>query len=255
MLPVERRQCIVEELRKHKAVSVNELAKRLHVTTMTIRRDLQLLEQTGLVEKSHGGAVLTESLVKEAAYHSRKLSHLKEKQRIARAALPLIGSSMSVYLDAGTTNYELAELMTKKQWEALTVVTNDLAVARLLTPVQGIDVILLGGYVDKESWSSCGALAVNMVEQMHFDLSFMGTQAIAPDWRVMTANAGKIELKRACLASSDKTVLLADSSKFKKHKLHYIFTIWDVQCVISDYEMPPEERSAFQEHNVTYIHV
>ena len=73
MLPVERRQFILDELYKNKAVAVNELAQQLGVTTMTIRRDLQLLEDNGLVEKSHGGAVLTESLVKEATYHNRKL--------------------------------------------------------------------------------------------------------------------------------------------------------------------------------------
>ena len=120
MLPVERRQFILDELYKTKAVAVNELAQQLGVTTMTIRRDLQLLEDNGLVEKSHGGAVLTESLVKEATYHNRKLVRIQEKRQIAEAALPLIESSMSIYLDAGTTNYELAELIAKKRWDGLT---------------------------------------------------------------------------------------------------------------------------------------
>ena len=90
MLPVERRQFILDELYKNKAVAVNELAQQLGVTTMTIRRDLQLLEDNGLVEKSHGGAVLTESLIKEATYHNRKLVRIQEKRQIAEAALPLI---------------------------------------------------------------------------------------------------------------------------------------------------------------------
>ena len=179
MLPVERRQFILDELYKNKAVAVNELAQQLGVTTMTIRRDLQLLEDNGLVEKSHGGAVLTESLIKEATYHNRKLVRIQEKRQIAEAALPLIESSMSIYLDAGTTNYELAELIAKKRWDGLTVVTNDLAIAQVLMPAAGLDVIMLGGYVDEESGSTCGALATNMVRQMHFDLNFRNFCAMA----------------------------------------------------------------------------
>lgn len=113
---------------------------------------------------------------------------------MAAAALPMIESSMSIYLDAGTTNFELAELMTKQHWESLTVVTNDLAIAQVLTPVMGIYVILLGGHIDVESNSTCGVLATNMVQTMHFDICFLGTQAITPDWRIMTANAEKSTL-------------------------------------------------------------
>lgn len=81
MLPAERRQFILNELYRSKAVTVNDLAQQLDVTTMTIRRDLQHLEEGGLVEKSHGGAVLVESSVKDAAYRNRKLVHINENGR------------------------------------------------------------------------------------------------------------------------------------------------------------------------------
>lgn len=255
MLPAERRQFILDELYRNKAVAVNELAQQLDVTPMTIRRDLQLLEENGLVEKSHGGAILTESLVKEATYHNRKLVHIEEKQRMAEAALPLIESSMSLYIDAGTTNYELAVVMAKRPWDDLTVVTNDLAIAQVLTSVSGIEVIMLGGHIDAESDSSCGVFATHMVKQMHFDISFLGTQAITPDWRIMTANSEKIDVKRACVTASDKNILLADHSKFKKHKLYYIFDMWLLDMVISDYCAEAAEQQLFEEHQITFIHV
>lgn len=255
MLPAERRQFILNELYKNKAVTVNELAEQLKVTTMTIRRDLQQLEKNGLAKKSHGGAVLVESLVKEATYHNRKLVHIEEKRRLASAALPLLESSMSVYLDAGTTNFELAELMAKQHWDNLTVVTNDLAIAQVLTPVTGVYTILLGGHVDVESNSTCGVLATNMVRAMHFDLCFLGTQAITPDWRIMTANAEKIDVKRACLEAADQVVLLADHSKFKKHKLYYILDLWAIDILISDYQATDEERALFAEHQLDFIQV
>lgn len=255
MLPAERRQFILNELYKNKAVAVNELAQQLDVTTMTIRRDLQHLEDDGLVEKSHGGAVLVESSVKEATYRNRKLVHIEEKRRMAAAALPLIESSMSIYLDAGTTNFELADLMAKKHWDNLTVVTNDMTIAQVLTPVSGLYVILLGGHIDEESNSTCGVLAANMVRTMHFDCCFFGTQAITPDWRIMTANAEKIETKRACLEAADKLILLADHSKFQKHKLYYIFDLWKLDVLISDYQASAEEEKFFAEHGLEFIHV
>lgn len=255
MLPAERRQFILNELYKNRAVTVNELAQQLDVTTMTIRRDLQQLEEGGLIEKSHGGAVLIESSVKEATYRNRKLVHTDEKRRMAAAALPFIESSTSIYLDAGTTNFELAELIAKRSWDNLTVVTNDLMIAQVLADTIGVNVILLGGHIDAESDSTCGIFATNMVQTMHFDVCFFGTQAITPEWQIMTANAAKINVKRACLEASETTVLLADHSKFKKYKLYYIFDVWKIKVLISDYNLTEEEQRLFNERKVTFIHV
>lgn len=135
----------MDELYAQQVVTVQALAEKLQVAPMTIRRDLHLLEQQGLIKKSHGGAVLAESSVQEAAYHNRQQVHRKEKQQIAAAALAKVDDAMCLYLDAGTTNYELAVLISGKRWSSLTVVTNDLAIAQTLTPAQGITVILLGG--------------------------------------------------------------------------------------------------------------
>ena len=253
MLAAERRQYILNELYKNKAVASNELAEELGVTTMTIRRDLHLLESQGLLEKSHGGAVLAESLVKEATYRNRKLAHVEEKQHIAKTALSFIESSMSVYIDAGTTTYELAELMAQQHWEDLTVVTNDLSISQILSPVRGIDTIMVGGHVDRESNSTCGVLAVNMVQCMHFDLCLLGTQAITKDWRIMTANADKVDVKRACIHAADQVVLLADHSKFHKHKLYYIAGLDEINVLVSDYKTKEDEFRKLQELGVDYV--
>lgn len=254
MLPAERRQYILDRLYENKAIAVNDMAEQLDVTPMTIRRDLQAMEAEGLLKKSHGGAVLAESIVKEATYVNRKQAHTSEKQRIAAAALPYIESSMSIYMDAGTTSYELAKLMVHRKWRDVTVVTNDLAIGELLTPISGIHVIMIGGSIDAESVSTCGLFAVEMVRRMHFDLCFLGTQAITSTWRVMTANAEKIALKQACLAAADTSIIIADHSKMGKHKLYDIFTLTEADILITDYEASDEEKQFFQEHDLTYIH-
>jgi len=255
MLPAERRQHILDELYKKKVISVNHLAQWLDVTPMTIRRDLQLLEEQGLVKKSHGGAVLTESNVKEATYHNRKLARIEEKRQIAKTALTFIESSMSIFMDAGTTTYELAALMVRKHWDDVTIITNDLAIAQLLIDVPGIHVIMVGGTVDAESASTCGTFASKAIKELHFDICFIGTQAIDPDFRLMSANAAKVDVKRACVEAAAQTVLLVDHSKFHKYKLYALFDLGVIDTLITDYEATPAEQQAFSDFNVAYIKV
>ena len=155
----------MDELYAQQIVTVQALAEKLQVAPMTIRRDLHVLEQQGLVKKSHGGAVLAESSVQEAAYHNRQQVHRKEKQKIAAAALAEIDDAMCLYLDAGTTNYELAFLMARKKWNTLTVVTNDLVIAQTLATAQGMTVvILLGGKIDASSGAVCEMSATQMAD-------------------------------------------------------------------------------------------
>ena len=255
IVPAQRRQCIMDELYAQQVVTVQALAEKLQVAPMTIRRDLHLLEQQGLIKKSHGGAVLVESSVQEAAYHNRQQAHRKEKQQIAAAALAEIDDAMCLYLDAGTTNYELAVLISRKRWSSLTVVTNDLAIAQTLTPAQGITVILLGGKIDASSCAVCGPLAAQMAGQFHFDICFLGTQAVTPDWHIMTANAEKISIKKICMNDSDKVILLADHSKFRKHKIYTIASIFDMSAIISDYLPTRQEQDLLQKNSVTFYHV
>lgn len=255
IVPVQRRQCIMDELYAQQIVTVQALAEKLQVAPMTIRRDLHVLEQQGLVKKSHGGAVLAESSVQEAAYHNRQQVHRKEKQKIAAAALAEIDDAMCLYLDAGTTNYELAFLMARKKWNTLTVVTNDLVIAQTLAAAQGMTVILLGGKIDASSGAVCGPLATQMAGQFHFDICFLGTQSITPDWHIMTANAEKIAVKKTCMNGSDEVILLADRSKFRKHKIYTIASILDIDAVISDYLPTSQELALFEKHGLTFHHV
>ena len=234
----------MDELYAQQIVTVQALAEKLQVAPMTIRRDLHVLEQQGLVKKSHGGAVLAESSVQEAAYHNRQQVHRKEKQKIAAAALAEIDDAMCLYLDAGTTNYELAFLMARKKWNTLTVVTNDLVIAQTL-----------GGKIDASSGAVCGPLATQMAEQFHFDICFLGTQSITPDWHIMTANAEKIAVKKTCMNGSDEVILLADRSKFRKHKIYTIASILDIDAVISDYLPTSQELALFEKHGLTFHHV
>jgi DeoR/GlpR family transcriptional regulator of sugar metabolism len=179
-----------------------------------------IVGRTETRKKSHGGAVLTQSSVKEATYHNRKLARIEEKRQIAKTALTFIKSSMSIFMDAGTTTYELAALMVRKHWDDVTIITNELAIAQLLTDVPGIHVIMVRGTVDAESASTCGTFASKAIKELYFDICFIRTQAIDPDFRLMSANAAKVDVKLVGVEAAAQTVLLVDHSKFHKYKLY-----------------------------------
>lgn len=255
MLATERRQRIMQEMHEHKVVVIVELAEKLGVTPMTIRRDLNLLEQQGLVEKSYGGAVLIESSIKENPYLTRKQVKNPEKRMIAQAAADLVEPAMSIYLDAGTTSYELAALLVEKGYQQLTIVTNDLLIAHMVSQNSNYQVIMLGGVIENANGLTCGYLAKEMIKNIHFDICFVGTQAINSSMNVMTANIDKVELKQLYLKNSHMKVLLADDSKFGKYKLHNICSVGEFDLLISDRKFTEQETEYFHENKVRIINV
>lgn len=255
MLATERRQLIMKEMYEHKVVVIMELAEKLDVTAMTIRRDLNMLEKQGLVEKSYGGAVLIESSIKEDTYPKRKRAKTSEKRMIAKAAVELVEPAMSIYLDAGTTNYELAVLLIEKKYPELTVVTNDLLIAHAISQHSNYQVIMLGGVVENVSGLTYGYLAKEMIKNIHFDICYMGTQAISPSMHVMTVNIDKVEMKQLYLRNSQVKILLADDSKFGKYKLHDICTVGDFDLLISNRSFTEEENVYFHDKKVRTIEV
>lgn len=255
MIATERRQLIMQELHENKVVVIMDLAEKLGVTAMTIRRDLNLLERQGLVEKSYGGAVLIESSIREDTYLKRKSVKTSEKRRIANEALKLVEPAMSIYLDAGTTNYELAVLLVEKKYIELTIATNDLLIAHIISQYSDYQVIMLGGVVENGAGLTCGYLAKEMIKNIYFDICYMGTQSISSSMHVMTVNIDKVEMKQLYLQNSQVKILLADDSKFNKRKLHDICAVGDFDLLISDRSFTDEENLYFYDHNVRAIKV
>lgn len=242
MLAAKRHQFILQELQTKKSVSVIELAQKLKVTPMTIRRDMKSLEKKGLLEKSYGGAVLTESSLDEVSYKNRKSVMYEEKLRISQAAMKFVEADMCVLLDAGTTNYELAKMLVNAKYRKLTLVTNDPAIAQLLQQNSNYTVILIGGLFDADSESVCGSYAAKMVLDFAYDICFVGTQAINEQWKVMTVSENKVSLKQNYLKNSRLKVLTVDSSKFDKHKIYNICAVQDFNVLITDKKFTASER-------------
>ncbi|MDK2907471.1 MAG: DeoR family transcriptional regulator, fructose operon transcriptional repressor [Petrotoga sp.] len=238
MLRIERLEKILQELKKNGYVKINSLAEKLKVSPMTIRRDLNILEKKGIVYKTHGGAFLHQSLSKEITYDSKKKTNIEEKQKIAKKALEFISNDLTVFLDAGTTTYELAKLLT--EFENLTVFTSDLNIALFLSKSKN-KVFMFGGEIQKETGSVLGSLALDFVKSLHFDIAFLGTSAVNRKWQVVTPTPEKGLLKKQIINNSRKTILLADSTKFFIESLYSICSLEDLDAVITGKTFSQEE--------------
>ena len=159
MISADRQKLILEYLRQKETVLSSALAKEFGVTLMTIGRDLKQLEEKGLLVRTHGGAMLPGFMEAETSYAKKKSRAIDVKRRLAAAALPFLHPGMTLFLDAGTTTYEIAEQLVSEKLNDLTVITNDLRIALLLYPSKEPRTIMLGGRILREMGGVAGALA------------------------------------------------------------------------------------------------
>ena len=162
----ERLELILQEIKENGRINVKKLSEKFQVTPMTIRRNLSILEEKGLLFKSYGGATSSESLSHDKLYATRKKEKLSEKKKIASSAISFIESGMTVLLDAGTTNYELAKLMVKSTIHNVIVVTNDLKIAIILSERKNFQIVMLGGILENENILTCGVIANKILEEL-----------------------------------------------------------------------------------------
>jgi DeoR/GlpR family transcriptional regulator of sugar metabolism len=237
-------------LRERGILRVEELAAELGVSAATVRRDLAALEVSGELRRIHGGAMAPDGRDEEPLFDDKTSMAAQEKQRIAEAGFKLIGPRDIVYLDGGSTILALARLLTLQT--KLTVVTNSLRVAQVFSN-GGPRMILTGGECRLLSQTFVGPLTRAVLEQMHLDIAFMGTIGVSAEQGLTTTDPAEAFTKEQAMARATRTVLLADSSKFGKTSFVRFGTLSDLSAVISDKQMPPAQRKAFQRAGVETI--
>ena len=209
----ERLKQIQQFLYTNGASSIQELVDYTNSSPATIRRDLVKLEESGMIERTHGGARLAETSGLEVAFSLREYKQLEEKRAIAQVAYDLLRPETTVLMDAGTTVLQLARAIRLNPLP-LTVVTNGLALAQELLGLSEVRVIFLGGQLRAENFSSVGPYAEAMLEEFWFDQLFLGTTAVSPDGFLHTLDAGEASMNKKMLARASERILLADAHKF-----------------------------------------
>ncbi|GAA1773846.1 DeoR/GlpR family DNA-binding transcription regulator [Kocuria aegyptia] len=244
MLPDRRRREILDRVRAAGAVRVADLAEELGVSDMTVRRDLDRLARDGELQKVHGGAKLPAgSSAAEPGFTRKSELQLPEKAAIAAAAQAMVAPGMSVALNSGTTTFALAR--TLRHVPDITVVTNSPRIADVLqdAPAPGQTVVLTGG-VRTPSDALVGPLATAALRTLHVDLCFLGVHGVSDRDGLTTPNMMEAEVNRLFLARCDRSVALADSTKWGLTGLHRIAGLDEVDTVVTDDGLDAAGRTA-----------
>ena len=212
MLFEERAKLIIEQLEEKNTVSNKELIKLLNVSEATIRRDLDVLEEEGILNRVHGGAVLKKIEVKEDTAEEKFASRIKEKKQIAKIASILVEEKDFIFLDAGTTTFELIPYLQDKN---ITVVTNGLMHLEELMKYN-INSYLIGGYIKKSTKALVGSIALNNLKAVNFSKAFIGINGIDSKYGFTTPDVEEANIKIKAIENSLKAYILADESKFGK---------------------------------------
>ncbi|MGW1549679.1 DeoR/GlpR family DNA-binding transcription regulator [Streptomyces sp. NPDC002346] len=257
LLAEQRRALILDEVRRRGGVRVNELTRKLSVSDMTVRRDLDALARQGVIEKVHGGAVpVVEASTHEPGFEAKSTLELTAKEDIARAAAAMAVPGSAIALSGGTTTYALAQHLLDVP--ELTVVTNSVRVADVFHTAQrstatggpraGAATVVLTGGVRTPSDSLVGPVADQAIGSLHFDVLFLGVHGISVEAGLSTPNLAEAETNRRFVQSARRVVVVADHTKWGTVGLSSFATLEQVDTFITDSGLSAGAREEIEEH-------
>lgn len=232
----DRHQFILNKLQKQGNVQVLDLCKELNVSSVTVRKDLKLLEDKNLLFRTHGGATRNNPYTSDKPVIEKEKLQSTEKMNIGAAAAKSIELNDSVIIASGTTVLALAKNI--KPAKSLTVITSALNVALELIGHENIEIIQLGGIIRKSSSSITGTYAQSMLTDFFCSKLFLGVDGIDIDFGLTTTSVVEAHLNRQMIAASQKVIVLTDSTKFGKRGFGRICGMEEVNQIITDSGIP-----------------
>ncbi len=234
MYDIERREKILEILKKEKSCSVANLAKKLNYSEATIRRDLNILDKELKIRKTFGGAVIFDTYGSEVPITIRRSENTEIKKRLCQSAVKFIEDNMTIILAASTTTEYIVPYL--KSYSNLTVITNSPDVPKMLSDTD-FTVYSTGGKFLHHSNSYVGEFARNMIRGINADIMFFSARGISSDGKV-TVSSTEDDIHKTMMQNSSRTCLIADSSKFDKTFPFTISDISDIDYLITDKPLP-----------------
>ncbi len=240
----ERHQIILNHLHQKGSVDVQSLCRDLKVSSVTIRKDLKLLEDKSLLYRTHGGATLNNPYTSDRPVNEKELLQAAEKMHIGMEAAKLIEENDSIIIASGTTVLAFARQIHPK--DHLTVITASLNVALELVHLPQVEVIQLGGLLRKSSSSVTGPYAEGMLVESYCSKLFLGVDGIDLEFGLTTTNALEAHLNKQMIGASQKIIVLADSTKFGKRGFGRICGLDKVDHIITDKGLSDAKRKALE---------
>jgi DeoR family fructose operon transcriptional repressor len=241
---------IAEILREKSSIKVNELSELFDVSESTIRRDLRDMENNGLLSRTHGGAVSACGTRFEPTFKEKEVDKHKEKINVGIVAAKLIEDGDTIILDAGTTTLEVAKNITAKN---ITVITNAIDIAYVLSEKQEIEVIVTGGFLRTTTRALVGNITENILKEFKVDKAFIGTNGISIEDGLTTPNYIEAQAKKAMINSAHAVIVVTDSSKFDNVFFSVISPIDRVTTIVTNKEIDEETRREFEKAKIEII--
>ncbi len=251
MTIAERHKYILDKLGQAGFVSVADLSRELDVTMVTARKDLKILEDKGLLFRSHGSATSVSPYVNDRSVSEKKLVRVEEKMSIAQAAIQLIDEDDAIIIGSGTTVVSFAQAIPKNK--KLTVLTGAMNVTKALIDTANMEIVQLGGVVRKSSSSVVGHYAEEMMANFACSKLFLSADGISLDYGLTTSHMMEAHLNAKMIKSVQKTIVLADSSKFGKKGFGKICNLEDIDMVITDAGIPEIYKEHLEEMGIEII--
>lgn len=245
----ERQHKIIELLNRKSKVNVLELTSLFDVSAATVRSDLRHLEQEGKLIRTHGGALSESKAGFEPGTVAKRDINREVKKGLAATAAELIEEGDTIILDAGTTTYHLASLITLRD---VTVVTNDLEIARVLADSQAVTTIMLGGMIRPSVHCTIGGPSLKMLEELSVDRAFMGTNSFSLSKGATTPNLEQAAVKRAMIGCASEVVLMCSQRKMNRTSFAQFASMEEIDTLVID-TITDEQKRKLDEHDIHVI--
>jgi DeoR/GlpR family transcriptional regulator of sugar metabolism len=251
MLANQRRDKMLELLREDGSAKVISLAKIFKVSEVTIRQDLEKLEQDGFIKREHGGAFLKNVENSVKSFTILNQDNIEQKQIIGKEAAKLIKSGETIILDSGSTTTEIAKNLIGRN--NIKVITNALNIALILGAEPGIEVIVTGGEFKPPTLSLTGQKAASFFEGINVDKLFLATAGISLRSGLTYPSLSDIVVKKAMIDAADVTYLVADSTKIGKNAFASLGALSLIDYIITDASIDQKRAQILREHEIEII--
>jgi DeoR family glycerol-3-phosphate regulon repressor len=245
-----RQRRLLDAVRHHLTVSVEDLAQQLDVTPQTVRRDVKLMEEAKLLARYHGGVGLPSS-VENIDYSQRQILNIDAKRRIAVAVARQVPPGCSLMINIGTTTEEVARALLHH--ERLHVVTNNLNVASILSDHPSCEVILAGGVVRGRDRGIVGEATIDFIRQFKVDIGIIGISSIEPDGSLRDFDSREVKVAQAIIEQSREVWLVADRDKFGRQALVRMAHLSQIDMLFTDARPPEAMAKVLKEAQVKVV--
>lgn len=253
MFAEERRELILKELFDNKKVNVIDLSKKFLVSQVIIRKDLKELENSGLLERTHGGAIEKRKLAHYTSFDDRKIINEKEKHRIAKKAYEVVKDEDVIVLDVSTINLILAKFLYECP-KKITIITNSLEIMLILYKSKEMKLIFLGGTFEAQNKVCTGLLTVENIKRFNPTKCFLGTGGVNLE-KGFISNYEEVdgEVKREYINSSREVYLLAENQKFYEDALFNFAHLKDIDFIITDKKLGKVQLEKLDEYGIELL--